>query len=85
MIQRSEVEALLATATYDINQLPGYMTAVSLETMDELCRTWLAVQDAPSMVVELEPRSKLRAVAGNTNTMLGQRVRLVADTGSSDE
>lgn len=78
-IERGEVEDMLSACERDrIGPHPGN------ETLAELCRTWLAVQDAP--VVQIggaDGLSAFLACPGKVSlpSMQGQRVRLVRDGG----
>ncbi len=91
MIQRSEVEWLLEQCIANENYMLCSMDLGRREVI-ELCRTWIAVQDAPV------GRVPIYALPQKTSTIMavlddeidaykwnGQRVRLVADTGPSDE
>ncbi len=88
MIQRSEVEALLQTATdYQLGEWQ-----IDSGVIAELCRTWLAVQDADTVAI-----TQCNQIAGASDFDYGdmsaacqkfkpgQCVRLVADTGVGDE
>lgn len=52
MVERKEVEALLAKAQRPVTTYQ-VQTSVSLNTLATLCRAWLAVQEAPVGVVDV--------------------------------
>lgn len=73
MVERQEVEALLAEAER------GERPITDSRTMAALCRAWLAVQDAPQRMVG-DGISYGVSVAG-TGIANGQRVRIVKEVG----
>ncbi len=96
MIQRSEVEAMLERAT---GRYASHEWLLDADVMAELCRTWLAVQDAyvgevdymlegevdGDAVIRL-PKASItqHPIVTSLGWQLGQCVRLVADTGNDN-
>ena len=74
MVERQEVEALLAIADSQPLDEP-----VPTATLAALCRAWLAVQEAPQLMVGDGIRYGV-SVAG-TGIANGQRVRIVKEVG----
>lgn len=71
MIPRIEIEATLSMA------LHGSRCELPADVAAELCRTWLAVQDAP--VVKVRGKVGEFATIWVSHSLVGRRVRLVVE------
>lgn len=78
VMDRSDVESMLASARPN-DEIGGYMHLLSGGEMIELCRTWLAVQDAPVAIIRAGWREAASiSYDGYSREQVGQVVRLVA-------
>ena len=86
-MKREDVEALRARVLRDADNAAGRgvkladMTfSVEGDTLDALCRRWLAVEDAPCAVAGQSP-GRFYYAGGASPVEHGQRVRLVPEDG----
>ena len=81
-IERGEVEELLEFTQLDFGPDSNTQLPVPWRTLAELCRTWLAVQDAPVVQAAYDDSRETTEVIGTADfCWYGLRVRLVRDGG----
>ena len=79
MVDRDLVEDLLSDATHP----DADYERVEASTLAALCRSWLALQDAPEVEVReasfSDGRRVGKLIATTDQSMIGQRVRIVKE------
>src|SRR5690554_6623534 len=83
MVERQEVEALLAACVPGSEAFVPAMDKMSRRKMRALCRAWLALQDAPEVDVKEALFSDGyrigKIIATADASLIGQRVRIVKE------